>query len=336
VQLFEYRSIDEIQYDVLRHLLLSGETSSPRGMPTLEARAVSFTLADPRRRCVVNPERKWSLPLALGEACWHLSGATGADQLAYYAPIWKSFADNDGQIRGSCYGAKMFSKSLGASPWMRVQELLRADPSTRRAVLYFGDSLAHLDPLCSDAACATSLQFMIRQGQLDAIVCMRSNDAIWGLPYDVFLFTFLQELMATELQVGLGKYHHFAASLHLYEKHRKLASRIVDCGSIEVNFAMPSMENPEQVGDWLIRERCIRLNQPYSAGGNLSEYWSNLADVFELFSQSKRTSWSSALTSRPIPPYSDVLGWHAIDASHENDRQLLAACDETSPTYPTS
>ena len=57
----EYRSVDEVQSDVLRRLLLSGETASPRGVPTLESRAVSFTLADPRRRCVVEPRKKMEL-----------------------------------------------------------------------------------------------------------------------------------------------------------------------------------------------------------------------------------------------------------------------------------
>src|SRR5690348_4939540 len=133
MSLLEYRSLDEIQSDILRRLLLTGEASSPRCMPTLEARAVSFTLTNPRRRCVVNPERKWSLPLALGEVSWHLAGATDVEDLAYYAQGWKSFADNEGQIRGSCYGAKIFSKSFGATPWRRVQDLLRTDPSTRRA-----------------------------------------------------------------------------------------------------------------------------------------------------------------------------------------------------------
>ena len=156
---------------------------------------------------------------------------------------------------------------------------------------------------------------MIRRSQLDAIVCMRSNDAIWGLPYDIFLFTFFQELMATELQVGLGKYHHFAASLHLYERHRKLASRVVDHGPVDIDFAMPPMENSEQIRDWLYREQCIRLNQPYEPRRSLSLYWSDLADVFELFAQSKRTSWSSAFVSRPKPtPYLPALGWSLSDS----------------------
>src|SRR5206468_2212365 len=85
----------------------------------------------------------------------------------------------------------------------------------------------HLSVSCRDAACATSLQFLLRDGVLDAVLTMRSNDAVWGMPYDIFLFTFLQELMALELGVGLGAYHHFASSLHIYERHVALARRVL-------------------------------------------------------------------------------------------------------------
>ena len=123
---------------------------------------------------------------------------------------------------------------------MRVRRLLRSDRATRRAVLYFNDALSHLALDCPDAACATSLQFLIRAGALDAVVCMRSNDVIWGLPYDVFLFTFLQEMMAVELDVEVGVYHHFAASLHLYSRQRSLASRVLECKSW-AEFRMPPL-----------------------------------------------------------------------------------------------
>src|SRR5258708_38322774 len=101
-------SLDDAQYAVLSHLLEKGDRTSPRGLLTIESRAVSFTLLDPRSRCILNPCRKWSMPLALGELCWHLSGSTHASALAYYSPSWGSFADAEGQIRGSCYGSKVF------------------------------------------------------------------------------------------------------------------------------------------------------------------------------------------------------------------------------------
>jgi thymidylate synthase len=205
----KYCSIDEAQSAVLSEIISSGHPTSPRGEATVESLAVSFSIQNPRARCVVNRERRWHMPLALGELCWHLSGSTDANSLTYYARAWRTFADSEGQIRGSCYGSKVFSPG-SANLWDKARDLLRSDPATRRAVLYFNDTASHLDIVCPDAACASSLQFLIREGYLHAFVCMRSNDVIWGLPYDVFLFTFLQEMMALELGVRLGEYHHFA------------------------------------------------------------------------------------------------------------------------------
>ena len=113
----------------------------------------------------------------------------------------------------SCYGYRFFRQDeSGASQWTVAQNLLRHDPFTRRAVLLMSQPLAASDIDARDVACASSLQFLLRDGRLDALLHMRSNDAFWGLPYDVFLFTMLQELMAAELGVELGTYYHCCPS----------------------------------------------------------------------------------------------------------------------------
>ena len=76
-----YKSLDDIQLDVFSHLLNFGVRVSPRGFPTVESAAISFALTDPRSRCISNPARMWSFPLALGELSWHLSGSTRADEI---------------------------------------------------------------------------------------------------------------------------------------------------------------------------------------------------------------------------------------------------------------
>jgi thymidylate synthase len=302
----KYQSIDDVQQAILSHLLREGIETSPRGVATIESEALSFTLLNPRRRCVLNSARRWSLPLALGELCWHLSSATNASALTYYAMAWKTFADSDGQIRGSCYGSKIFNTN-GESPWTRVRNLLGADRDTRRAVLYFNDTLSHLAVDCRDAACASSLQFLIRGGALDAVACMRSNDVIWGLPYDVFLFTFLQEMMATTLGVEVGVYHHFAASAHLYSKKRDLASRVLAC-TTSSEFAMPPLKAVNQVGSFLEFEQRIRLYDEAPRAEGLSDYWEDLVQVLLLFRTSKKIGWQSALASTaPTLRYLSVL-----------------------------
>jgi hypothetical protein len=48
---------------------------------------------------------------------------------------------------------------------------------------------------------------------------MRSNDAWYGLCYDLFQFAQVQLTVARCLGVPAGRYFHSAASLHLYERH---------------------------------------------------------------------------------------------------------------------
>jgi hypothetical protein len=47
---------------------------------------------------------------------------------------------------------------------------------------------------------------------------MRSNDAWYGLSYDVFMFTTLQRTIADVLGIEAGPYTHHAYSLHVYER----------------------------------------------------------------------------------------------------------------------
>ena len=206
--------------------LFQGTEAAPRTQRTLEFFPAEFELTNPRARRICNPRRKWSLPLAIGEFAWHVSGSDDVNAIAYYADRWRNFSDNGVTIAGSCYGRKIFHGS--PSRWSRMLQLMRADPDTRRGVFVFADPDLSFDLGSKDVACTTSIQFMIRKGCLHAFVTMRSNDIIWGLPYDVSLFTMLQELMACELNVEIGSYFHYAASLHLYERHFELAKEILE------------------------------------------------------------------------------------------------------------
>ncbi|MEQ9229720.1 MAG: hypothetical protein RIF46_03500, partial [Cyclobacteriaceae bacterium] len=66
-----YHNIDEILTDLCSHVL-DGETVKTRGFETKEIFPFSFCLEHPNHRCIINPIRKWNLPLALGELAWHL------------------------------------------------------------------------------------------------------------------------------------------------------------------------------------------------------------------------------------------------------------------------
>jgi hypothetical protein len=56
------------------------------------------------------------------------------------------------------------------------------------------------------------------EDQLNLRVLMRSNDAILGLPYDVFAFSQFHCTLARTLSLKIGTYTHETWSLHLYDR----------------------------------------------------------------------------------------------------------------------
>jgi thymidylate synthase len=157
--------------------------------------------------------------------------------------------------------------------------------------------------------CAASLQFLVRSGKVHAILNMRSNDAIWGKPYDIFLFTMLQELLACELNLEMGTYTHSAASIHLYERHFDLANKIVRSDQF-VRFEMPSMKAHHQLPHFLEMEASIRSKGLQNQFDSLclDDYWRHLLMVLTWFSNFRRNgAFSSEI---PIPtgfPYLQLL-----------------------------
>ncbi|MGX1348236.1 thymidylate synthase [Bradyrhizobium elkanii] len=255
----------------------------------MEVCPASFTLLNPRSRCVTQAERKWSFALAIGEFLWHASASDDARVLEYYARPWAAFAVG-GRIRGSCYGKSIFS-TRGESPsqWASVLGLLTSDPDSRRAVLDFRvtDSNNELD--APDVACASTLQFLVRQNRLNAVAVMRSNDVVWGLPYDMFVFTMFQEMAAQKLGLELGWYHHHAASLHIYDRHRGLAQALL-AAKVPNSHEMDVMGSLDCLPNVIEQERRLRQGLAPEFAQIPSSYWVALVKVLFDFGRRKLQS----------------------------------------------
>ena len=274
-----FSSLEEAHTALIGALLSEGAEVRPRGIRTLELTSVAVRIEHPRKRCITNPARHWSLALAIGEFCWHASASDDVDFVAYYAPAWRRFSPDEKTVRGSCYGKKIFDSMAGESQWEKLLSLLRSDPDSRRAVLNFHGS-NELDASSPDVACASTLQFLIRDGAVHAVTYMRSNDVIWGMPYDIFLFTMLQELLSRELGLRLGSYHHMVASLHLYTRHLGLAHAIISGGS-GPDFRMPEMGPASDLPRFLDLERQVRTSALPSTEdlSDISGFWRDLLAV---------------------------------------------------------
>lgn len=179
---------------------------------------VTVTLINPLQRRIYVPERKWSMKCACAEFAWYMTANPKVEIVAKYIKNWKNFS-NDDETVNSQYGA------IWHHQVRQVIERLKQDPLTRRAVVSIYDK-SYADYVGKDMPCTCNLMFQIRNGALHMTTVMRSNDAVWGFCNDVFAFTCLQELIANELGVKLGQYHHFAASLHVYERHFNLLESV--------------------------------------------------------------------------------------------------------------
>lgn len=213
--------------------------SAPRGKPIKELIAPSFTLMNPRNRLILNPLRAVNYGFAVGELCWYVRGENDLATMLYYNKRMGQFSD-DGKTINSAYGKRMFrNRWVGTGP-VRSQlddviAELKKDPESRRAVMHINepeDLYNAANYGSKDVPCTMSIQLLIRDRKLHMHVLMRSNDVVWGLPYDVFSFTCLQEAFLYMLQDAgvpvddLGQYHHTAGSLHVYDTHFGMAEAI--------------------------------------------------------------------------------------------------------------
>lgn len=305
----KYTSIDEVLLSLLQSILSRGDMVSVRNMNTLEIHPTGFMLTNPRARCITNKVRKWSLPLAIGEFAWHLSASNDVNFISYYAKRWKTFSENGKTIDESCYGHKIFGNNNGGtSQWSNIIDLLTKDPATRRAVLSLYDSATNFGPFSKDVSCICTIQFLIRDNQLDAVTHMRSNDAMWGLPYDIFLVTMLQEYLATILAVPLGNYYHYANSMHLYEHHFELAENILE-GDYSETYEMPSMSNSTQIHSFLEYEETIR-NGNLTGIIDIEDYWKDMLSVLQAYHIKKNNLADDESVIIPLR-YSEFIGLQA-------------------------
>lgn len=265
----------------------AGMMTHPRGTTCKEIMGLRMTVKNPRARIITEPARKLSLAYAVGEFLYYMSGSNSLAHLAYYSKRVKDFSDDNLTVE-SAYGHRIFGhdKGVGLNQWQYVIDKLTEDPDSRQAIMHI-NTPADMRRKTKDFPCTMSLQFFIREGYLHLINHMRSNDSVWGLGYDVYSFTMMQEMMAIQLGVDLGEYIHFAGSYHIYDRHFEMMKQILS-GDNELPGVMPKM--PKEFLDDLPKlikyEEAIRLDNPYF-NCLKTEYANNLLAVLLLHRESK-------------------------------------------------
>jgi thymidylate synthase len=224
---------------IIKYIMNEGATINPRGMTTKEVINASILVRDPLDRLIFSPARKMNVGFAIADWLQIMTGNNELDFLSHFAKNIEMFADPEDKNKvGGAYGPRIVQPE--GSQVQGVINRLQADPNSRQAVMTIYDGRVDLGGAAHVVPCTLSLQFLVRGKRLHSIVTMRSNDIVWGLTYDVFMFTMIQEYVARQLDLEPGDYYHNAGSLHLYvDRDKELVK--ASSSSPRVNMKMAPM-----------------------------------------------------------------------------------------------
>lgn len=281
--------LDHVLHQLYLELDRNGQPHTGSRGNTLELLGVTVRILKPRAR-ISRSENRGRPFSALGELLWYLSGS---DELEFIQPYVREYTKDavDGKILGA-YGPRLLAMRGKIDQFTSIERLLTEKPGSRRAVI----QLFNAEDIATDhkeVPCTTTLQFHVRKGLLHMSAALRSNDAYWGLPHDVFCFTMLQEMMARRLGVKMGEYYHYVGSMHVYEDFVDGMREYVAEGvqrAIEMP-AMPAGDPFTMVDQLLDIERRLRAGETLKAEKEMGDpYWADIVRLLQVFWARKSAS----------------------------------------------
>lgn len=332
----------------------------------------SVKIENPSDKLIFNANRRINLPGAVARFVWMMAGSERLADIAFYEPKVRFFSDDGITVPGSSYGHRMLRPRPGLNQLEAVIGRIRDDTHTRRAAISIyhpGDASRK----SSDIPCVFGLAYNVREGGLHATTLMRSNNSFILLPYNMFEFALVAEVVASEVNVPLSSMTHTAISMHLYESDLERAKETIkSCPSVD---NLPSVPTPpkdpsplEQVRSLVRMEAELRHEASGLSAGdvekhiskaesNLHEYWSQfylllLLHASRTKSKILRSSWSEASVAMKSirsaleepwisylnddqlsPPAESDRGSHSIDDKSRHTADLFDRRPSTLPSF---
>ena len=205
------------------------------GVKTLEIIGASFWANSPIIFGAVNED------YVQRELNWYKSMSLNVNDISGGPPaIWKQVADKDGSINSN-YGWCIYSHRNNYQFAHAVTEL-EDRPDSRRAIMIYtrptmwGD---HNRNGRSDFMCTNTVQYLIRDGKVHAIVNMRSNDAWAGYRNDYawqvhVLKEVVEELNYRGKSYSMGEIFWNVGSLHIYERQFYLVDNYIKTRELSI------------------------------------------------------------------------------------------------------
>jgi thymidylate synthase len=187
---------------------------------TRELLHVHFHIRNPRQRWVLSRHPAINPAFAIAEVFWILSGSNEFNFIRYWNPALTKFIGNNRRCHGA-YGHRI-RRHFEIDQFQRAFDVLEKNPHSRQVVIQIWDTKVDLpaddgSPQDADIPCNICSMPKVRDGKLEWLQIMRSNDLYRGTPYNIVQFTMLQEILAGWLGVGVGGYNQISDSLHIYD-----------------------------------------------------------------------------------------------------------------------
>lgn len=213
------------------YIFTQKEYEESRDGKVKEVLDMKTTLLNPYRRCVGGCERDINIFFLLAEAMWIALGRKDVAFLTLFNKKMSDFSD-DGKTFHAPYGYRLrhfgirtedsfvddnLNASKGYDQVIDAIKIFTENPNSRQVVMSIWNPNFDLGYKTKDIPCNDMVMLKIRNGKLITTIQNRSNDLHWGLPTNIFQFSFLTELMAGVLGVELGTQTHNSQSLHIYE-----------------------------------------------------------------------------------------------------------------------
>jgi thymidylate synthase len=209
-------NVEDIREYFIRELQAERFVTDKTGVKTIEMIGATFEADEPTIFGELNED------YIQRELEWYKSMSLYVDDIPGITPaIWKQVASKRGQINSN-YGWAIWHKD-NHFQYERVLHELMDFPNSRRAVMIYTRPSMWEDynrDGMSDFMCTNAVQYMIRNGQLNAVVQMRSNDVVFGYRNDYAWQKYVADCLTKDLDLEKQpKIIWHVGNLHVYERH---------------------------------------------------------------------------------------------------------------------
>jgi len=164
-----------------------------------------------------------NVPYIDAELDWYLGCSTNINDIRYKdepPTAWQYAANKYGEINSN-YGKLIFDDKYYRQ-FDNVINELNYNPDSRRAVMIYNrpsiwtefDENGKNDFICTNA-----VSYYIRDGYLQSVVQMRSNDVVFGYKNDYAWQRYVMDMVANEVDCEVGTLTWQVQNLHVYERH---------------------------------------------------------------------------------------------------------------------